>query len=395
MSEWLFWISLAGILYVYIGFPLVLLVRSIWRRPVHSSDISPRVSMVIVAHNEAGVIGEKLQNTLALDYPREQLEIVVASDGSDDGTDAIVAAYRAQGVQLLACRRRGKIPALNEAVSQTTGEILVFSDANSMYDDNALRALVRCFADQEVGGVAGNQCYARNTQGGAAGLGERMYWGFDRTLKSLQSRTGDIIGATGAIHAIRRELFVPVPLGVCDDFTISTGVIRQGRRLVFESTAIAREPVASTDTAEFRRKTRIAARGLRTMWVVRDLFNPRRHGFYAVQILSHKLLRWSVCWMLLVLLTASLLLAGEGGMFRWAAIGQLGFYGLAMVGLVMKDTPLARLRAYKLCAICYYFCLANTAAFCAWLQILRGRRVDIWNSQRQSATANLEGEAAA
>lgn len=393
MTEWLFWISLAGIFYVYIGFPLVLLVRSVWLRPVHGGEITPRVSMVIVAHNEAGIIGDKLENSLALDYPCEQLEIVVASDGSDDGTDAIVAAYRAQGVRLHVCPRRGKIPALNEAVAQTSGEVLVFSDANSMYDVDALRTLVRCFADRRVGGVAGNQHYVHNTAEGAAGVGERMYWGFDRLLKSLQSKAGNIIGATGAMHAIRRELFVPVPLGVCDDFTISTGVIRQGHRLVFEPAAIAREPIASSDGAEFHRKTRIAARGLRTMWVARDLFNPLRHGFYAVQIASHKLLRWSICWMLLVLLAASLALAGQGLIYQLAGIAQLSVYGFALVGLATKDTPLARLRGYKLCAICCYFCLANMAAFCAWIQVLRGRRVDVWNSQRQPRTIKLEGEA--
>ena len=382
MSQVLFWTTASLIVYAYIGFPLLLFLRALRARPVARENITPTVSMIIVAYNEAKSIGEKLENTLALDYPSDQLEIVVASDGSDDGTDAIVSGYQDRGVRFLACPRRGKIAALNDAVARASGDVLVFSDANSMFDKDAIRMLVRAFADAEVGAVAGNQCYLADGSGGAASWGERMYWNYDRTLKTMQNRAGSVIAATGAIHAIRRSLFQKVPAGVCDDFLISTTAIRNGQRLVFEPQAIAREPVATTDRAEFRRKTRIAARGLRTLWHIRELLNPWRHGFYAVQLLSHKLLRWGVCWLLILLLGLSILLWQDGLVYQIALAAQTSVYAAALCGLALRRSGLARAKAVKALALPLYFCLANSAVFCAWLQLMQGRRFDVWNSQR-------------
>ena len=234
MSLFLFWAAIALVLYTYLLFPLLLLLRGlIWRQRYHSAPITPSVSLIIAAYNEANNIGAKLDNALAMDYPRDRLEVLVASDGSNDGTNTIVQEYATRGVRLLALPRQGKAAALNTAVMQAQGEILVFSDANSMYVPDAIHALVRPFADPKVGGVAGNQCYRKKNDSGATNAGEHSYWNFDRKLKQLQSEAGNAISATGAIYAIRRSLFQPAPDGVTDDFTISTGVIAQGYRLVF------------------------------------------------------------------------------------------------------------------------------------------------------------------
>jgi hypothetical protein len=216
-----------------------------------------------------------------------------------------------------------------------------------------------------------------------------MYWAFDRWLKSLGSRAGNAIASTGAIHAIRRELFQPIPLGIGDDFVLSTRVILQGFRLVFEPAATAHESTAASDRAEFQRKVRVIVRGLRGLWVVRGLFNPLRHGFYSLQIFSHKLLRWCVGWLLIVLFAASVGLSGEGEMYRVALWIQVAFYGTAAAAMIFRYTPLARFRAFRFLTISFYFCLANVAAIQAWLQLMTGKRVDAWNSNRPgTAVAN-------
>lgn len=380
----LLWTALALIVYTYAGFPLLLLLRG-WlvRRPVARAPITPRVSLVIVAHDEAASIGAKLENVFALDYPPDRLETIVASDGSEDGTNEIVAARGGQRLRLLALPRSGKIPALNAAVAEATGEILVFSDANSMYTPDALRELVAPFADPTVGAVGGNQRYVAERGGHAASTGERLYWGYDRLLKTMQARSGSMTAATGAIHAIRRELFRPVPPGVSDDFMTSTRAVRAGLRLAFAERAVAYETVSPTEAAEFGRKVRIAARGLRGLWIARELLNPLRHGFYSMQLVSHKLLRWSVCWLLPAVLVTSLALAGQGGVYRWLALAQLAFYASALGALALRGTRLSRFRAFRLFGVPFYFCLANYAALQAWVGVLAGKRLDRWESHRR------------
>ena len=262
----LFWGSVGLIVYAYLIFPLITLLRAKLRpQPYHTAEITPKVSMIIAAYNEAEGIAAKLDNVLLLDYPTECLEVIVASDGSNDGTNEIVTGYAEHGVKLLALTRQGKAPALNTAVAASRGEILVFSDANSMYVPDAIRALTRPFADADVGGVAGNQTYLKDQQNGDA-AGEKSYSDFDSKLKESQSKAGNAISATGAIYAIRRSLFQTVPDGVTDDFVTSTRVIIQGYRLVYAPDAIAYEPVAKSSGKEFGRKVRIITRGLRSVW---------------------------------------------------------------------------------------------------------------------------------
>ena len=391
VMEIVFWGALGLIAYTYVGFPLLLFLRGlIWRRPVKKAPITPSVSLVIVAYNEEASIGAKLENVLRLDYPRDRLQVIVASDGSSDRTEEIVASFADQGVQLLAFPRQGKIPALNQAVAHATGEILIFSDANSMYKEDALRKLVAPFADEQVGAVGGNQCYFPEAEGEAASFGERLYWAFDRQLKVIQSRAGNMTSATGAIHAIRRELFQPVPPGVTDDFTISTRAIAQGYRLVFEPEAIAYESVASSDKKEFRRKQRIMVRGLRGVWTVRELLNPWRHGFYSLQLFTHKVLRRGIAWLLIPLFAASLALYGRAPIYTWAALGQLAFYGSALAAFGIRRTSLRQVKLFRLLSIPYYFCLTYLAALMAWIQFLRGKRIDLWDSTRLNNDSHPE-----
>jgi cellulose synthase/poly-beta-1,6-N-acetylglucosamine synthase-like glycosyltransferase len=384
MALLLFWGSLGLILYTYLIFPLLVILRGlVWPKRYRSQEPGtlPVVSVIIAAYNEEKAIAEKLDNILSLDYPADRLEVVIASDGSTDRTDAIVRSYKDRGIQLLSLPRLGKAGALNAAVSASKGDILVFSDANSMYKSDAIRALVRPFAEPTVGGVAGNQRYLKKKGAADAGAGERSYWDFDRILKQFESNAGNAIAATGAIYAIRRSLFEPVMEGVTDDFFTSTSVIAQGYRLVFASDAVAYESVAGTSGMEFGRKVRVITRGLRAVLVARrELLNPFRYGFYAIQLFSHKVLRRIIVYPLLVLFIVNPFLWKSGLLYQLTMLGQFGFYSLAFLGFLLDGTRFGR---RKIFALPFYFCLVNAAVLVASLNIMRGQQIKRWDPQRK------------
>jgi cellulose synthase/poly-beta-1,6-N-acetylglucosamine synthase-like glycosyltransferase len=379
----LFWSAAGTIAYTYVLFPLVVLLRAALRpRPHETADVTPAVTMVIAAHNEAASIGAKLENVLSLDYPDGRLEVVIASDGSDDGTDEIVRGYANRGVRLLSLAREGKAAALNAAVAAAGGEVLVFSDANSMYAPDALRALVRPFADPLVGGVAGDQRYQESGNADAIASGERGYWSLERRLKSAESRAGNVISATGAIYAVRTSLFRPIPVGVTDDFFTSTGVIAQGYRLVFAPDAVAYEPVSQTGEIEFGRKVRVMTRGLRGVVLRRRLLDPSRHGFYSLQLLTHKLLRRTMALPLAATAATAPLLWRRGRLYRAATVGQAAFYALGVCGVLVARRPIGQ---RKVLALPAFFCLVNLASLQAAWNVIRGRRIERWQPQRGPA----------
>jgi cellulose synthase/poly-beta-1,6-N-acetylglucosamine synthase-like glycosyltransferase len=386
IALFIFWTAVFLIVYTYVGFPLLVVLRGmLWGRPFKDEELTnpPAVSIVISAYNEAKCIAAKVDNILTMEYPRDRLEIVVASDGSTDGTDAIVEQYKAHGVKLLSLPRIGKAAALNTAVNASSGEIMVFSDANSMYKTDAIRELVRPLADPQVGGVAGNQIYKTEVSGGSSGDGERAYWNFDRMLKHFQGKSGNTLAATGAIYAIRRSLFRPIPDGVSDDLFTSTGVILQGYRLVFAPQAIAYEPIAATSQVEFGRKVRVIMRSWKAFHYRRALLNPFRYGFYAIQFFSHKILRYLVVFPLLILFLISPFLWQAGFIYQMATIAQVAFYSCALLGLLLKETRFGR---RKILTIPFYFCMVNAASLVAIVNVLRGRQVKQWEPQRHSQT---------
>ena len=388
---WCFWSALALIAYTYVGFPLLVLLRALlFPRACRGAPIEPRVTLIVVAHNEAAAIETKLKNILALNYPRNLLQIIVASDGSSDATNSLVGSYAPRGVELLALPRRGKIAALNDAVVAANGEVLVFSDANSMYHPNAICELVWCLADPQVGGVAGDQQYSRGTS--TADVGERSYWSFDRLMKRAQSRAGSATSATGAIYAVRRSLVHETPDGVTDDFFVSTGVIAQGYRLVFAPRAIAYEPAASRGAIEFGRKVRVATRGFRAVAVRRRLLNPFRHGFYSVQLASHKVLRRLMFGPLALLFVSSALVWRLGSLYQAAFAAQVLLYGCALLGGIFAGKRWANVR---LLSLPFYFALVNVACAAAAWNVARGHRIDRWDPQRDVPMPLAVAQAAA
>ena len=375
-----FWLASAWLGATYVGMPTLTIVRARFaRRPYVTADITPPVSIIIAAHNEVEVIGARLDNLLALDYPSDALEIVIASDGSTDGTDEVVAGYTGRGVRLVAPGRVGKGAALEAAVALSSGEILVFSDANSQYAPDAVRALVRPFADPAVGGVAGNQVYLPERKSDATELGERGYWDFDRLVKRSQSAAGSVTSGTGAIYAIRREHFGPIPEGVTDDMLDTIRVVDDGRRLVFAEDAMAYEPVAPSGELEFRRKVRVMTRSFRCLILMRRLFDPRRTGWYAIQLFWHKVMLRTAALPLVALAVVSPTLWGSGLLYRLATIGQMTCYALAAAGIAVVRRPVGR---HPALAVPAYFTMVNIASLRALLNLVRGERIDRWVPER-------------
>ena len=375
-----FWLSLLFLVYIYLGFPLLVMLRArLLRKSYRANPHTPSVSVLIAAHNEQACIQERVENLLAQDYPSALLEILVASDGSEDRTCEVVAEMAYLNVQVLKLPRIGKAAALNAAANVARGEVLVFTDANTHFRTDALRQLVQPLVDEQVGAVAGHQIYTSNHEFSAASDGEQMYWNYDRWLKAAQSAAGNVTSATGAIYAIRRALYQPVPPFVMDDFVISTGVVEQGFRLVFSPNAVALEPVAANAQAEYERKVRVAHQGLAAVLFRRRLLNPLRYGWYSWQLLSHKVLRRLAIVPLLVLMVANAMLLEAGNLFQIAFAIQAVFYFLAAVPLVSKSNALAQSRVFTLP---YFFCLANVAAGVAAWRLLRGQRLGQWEPER-------------
>lgn len=371
-----FWGSLGVLVYAYAGFPLLVAARALVRnRPIKAGDGFPSVSVVIPAHNEVGVIAEKLDNVLSVGYPPERLEIIVASDGSDDGTNDVVRAHPAD-VRLLPLPRVGKNAALNEAAAAARGEILVFTDADAKMTEHALHYLVAPFADPEVGGVAGERRH------GDVSGSKSLAAASKRSFRELLSRSGSVTSAEGQIYAVRRELFQAAPPNVPDDFWISTRVIAAHTRLVYEPRAATYPFVGATRLHNpFERKVRMTGPSLRALWLARDLVNPDAYGFYALQLFSHKVLRRLVFVPVVALGAAAMALRSQGRVYRLAALAQAGLHAAALAGLLLRGTRLGRLRAVRAALA---FDLSNAAAAVALAQQLRGRRPrdDMWVPQR-------------
>ena len=380
----IFWISVGLLLYTYLLFPLLLLLRGrLIHRPYAAADCTPELTVLVAACNEEAYIGACIDSLLAQDYPGDRMRIVIASDGSTDATEEVVRGYADRGVQLMAGPRRGKIETLNRTVPQLGGELIVFADAGTRFKSDALRELTRPFADASVGGVAGNQIYTREAKKSLTADGECAYWNLDRRLKEAQSRAGHVTSATGAIYAIRRRLFRTIPCGATDDFFVTTQVIAQGARLVYANEAQAFESVALETRTEFRRKTRIITQGLYALWVMRRLLNPFRYGFYSFQLAWQKFLRRLMVLPLLAILLVSPWIWSHGPLYQLAVIGQAVFYAAALIGPALQHISPGR---SKLLTLPFFFCMVNLAALLAFIDTLRGKRIGAWSPTRGTET---------
>ena len=368
--------------YAYAGYPILLLLMSLVRsRPIRKGSGEPTFSIIIPAHNEAQILPRKLESILNQDYPPASIEVLVASDGSTDESAAIVAGFGEAAIRFLDYSRAGKAASINRAVREARNDILIFTDANAILAPGTLRAIAANFADPSVGGVSANERRDPDTTASPAGLGERLYWEYDKWVKQAESRIGSIVSASGSLYAIRRGLFQPITdPSATDDFAISTQVIGAGYRLVFEPQAITWEPPVAKDEIEFNRKVRIVTRGLRGVWGIRELLLPWRGGFYSVQLWSHKIIRRLVGIFAIGIFVSNLLLARKP--FWLLVLGlQIALYSLALAGWRGAGRPWARKAWFY---VPYYFCLSNVAATLGIIQFVRQRRVTIWEPRRDT-----------
>lgn len=365
----------ALVAWVYAGYPLALVALGLVRpRPRRRAPIELPLSVIVAAHDEVEVIAGKVANVLRSDYPPELLELIVASDGSQDGT--VEAARRAGATRVLDLPRIGKLAALNRAEQVASGEILVFTDADSLFEPGTLRRLVSNFADERVDGVAANVVRFVEEDGRPVARGEGLYWRYERLLKRLEDKVGSVVSASGHLYAVRRSAFAPsTETAGTDDFLISSQVVRAGGRLAFDEEAVVLVATPEEGGTELRRKVRVMNRGLRSILALGDALLPTRTGLYALEVIFHKLLRRFVAFFLVALLASSAVLAARSPAWWLVLAPQLAFYALAAAGALLARTRWGRLRPLW---IPYYFCLANGAAALAVLSLLAGVRFTTW-----------------
>lgn len=381
LIEILFWAGLAALVYTYFGYPAILFIlsRSVKRDPNPVGSFYPRVTMIIAAYNEERAIGAKLENCLALDYPMDKIDFIVASDGSVDSTNPIVSAKALLDVhiRLLMLPRGGKAAAINAAMKEAAGEIVVFSDANTIYEPDAVVKLVCRFADAQIGCASGRLAY-KNPGKVVSGEGESAYWRYETGLKKMESRLGYVVGANGAIYAIRRELFEPLPSGtINDDFLISMRVVCRGFKSVYIADAIAYEEVAPNVASEFRRHVRDGAGHYIAVCQLAGLLNPLL-GLRAFIYWSHRILRWAAPFILIMLFAVNAVLAGRQPYYV-LFLFQAGFYVLALVGYANSHNGKAPFLFYAP----FYFCNLNLALFFGFLKVITGRVKPAWESTQR------------
>lgn len=387
----LFWLCLAILFYTYLGYGILLLVllkaKSFFSSkaiPASSEQYTPTVTLLVAAYNEQADIKEKIKNSLDLHYPKEKLRLLFVTDGSNDKTPEIVASF--PQVDLLhQAERRGKIAAVARAMPQVQSEITVFTDANTMLNPEALKKIVRHYQQPEVGAVAGEKRVSSPESDAAAGAGEGFYWKYESTLKRWDSQLHSVVGAAGELFSIRTELFEHVPADtLIEDFYMTLRIAQRGYRVVYEPEAVALEGPSANSREELKRKIRIAAGGIQAVVRLKALLNPFRYGTLSFQYISHRVLRWTLAPLaLLLLLLCNVVLALEGGvLYQFLLLAQLLFYGAALAGYYLENRKIK----LKLFFIPYYFFLMNYAVYAGFFRYLRGRQSVLWErAQRQTA----------
>ena len=370
------WVCVICLAYHYLGYPLVVyLISRLAPYTVKRDSIHPRVSLIVAAYNEAAVIKQKIDNSLALDYPRNLLEIIIVTDGSSDGTPDIVASYHDRGVMLMHQRERaGKSAAINRAAGKATGEILVFSDANAFYRDDALRNLVRNFNDPSVGCVSGRKTVQATSA--AVTQSESSYWKYESFIKACESRLGSTTAVVGEMMALRREVFSPIPAGIInDDAYLAHHTLRSGYRVIYEPEAVCWETSAQSMHDEVIRRRRINAGRFQLFF--RFSLWPWNRPLAIFSLASHKYMRL----FLPVFMSGALLgniawviLAPEAGLLKWLLIAQLIFYASAIIGWFGERFQLR----WRIPALSYYIARASLTPMEGLWGFLRRTQTTLW-----------------
>jgi len=374
-----FYTSLTFILYVYLGYPILLwLWRWIAFHEVHKTDYEPSVTIIVAAHNESNSIERKILNLLALDYPARKVQIILSLDGPTDDTELLARKYETGTMQVLLMKEHaGKAEALNQAVSRATGRILVFADTRQSLDRSAVRELVSNFGDVSVGAVSG-ELMLLDELGREAGDAVGCYWRYEKQLRSLESDIHSTLGATGALYAIRRELYLPIPRHtILDDVAIPMNAVLLGKRVVFDRTARVYDLVASSPATEFTRKVRTLTGNFQLLKQMPELIAPWRNPVF-IQFVSHKVGRLLVPYCLIMLFASNLFL--KGAAYRGVLALQCAWYLLACAGALPSIRKMKSLALFP-----HTFVLMNWAAVVGLYRFLNIRH-DVWSGHESVAS---------
>jgi cellulose synthase/poly-beta-1,6-N-acetylglucosamine synthase-like glycosyltransferase len=389
--EILFWLSLFVVFYTFLGYGILLYVLVRIRRMIRGKRVAPdlnqdfpTLTLIIAAYNEESIIEEKIRNTLQLAYPAGKLSLVFVTDGSSDRTPELVSAYKK--IKLMHTPvRSGKIVAMHRAMDEVETEVVVFTDANTFLNKEALLLIARHYADPKVGAVSGEKRVMQDALSDAT-AGEGFYWKYESTLKKWDSELYSVVGAAGELFSVRRALYTAVePDTIVDDFMISMRIAQQGYRIIYEPEAYASELSSENIKEELKRKVRIAAGGIQSILRLKKLLNPFHYPLLSFQYISHRVLRWTVTPFLMILALALnvVIVARSGGiLYQVLLAGQVGFYTLALAGWVLERQKIK----IKALFVPYYFCMMNYAVLAGINRYLKGSQSAAWDkSKRKSA----------
>ena len=392
--EFFFWLFLFILFYTYIGYALLLYVAVQLKKllfPEKSNqfypDYEPHVCLFVTAYNEQDYVRQKVENSFSLDYPKEKVQYVWITDGSDDGTPALLKKYEPLEVYHSE-KRRGKMHAMNRGMKFVKAPIVIFSDTNTLLNKNAIREIVQKFSNKKVGCVAGEKRIIENETEGAAAAGESLYWKFESLVKKLDSDLNSAVGAVGEIFAIRTELFEEVETDtILDDFMISLRIAQKGYKIAYTPNAYAEETASLNIKEELKRKTRIAAGGIQTLLRMPSLLNPIRFGLLSWQYISHKVLRWTIApFSLLLIFIFNFLIVLKKGSWSQPDFYTMFFYFqvccylLSLVGWYLENNKLR----FKLLFIPYYFASINYAAMKGFFRFFRGKQSVNWEKSKRA-----------
>ena len=388
----LFWVCLFIVFYTYLGYGILLyLIIRIKRlvkgsptpTPMPTDEELPTMTLMICAYNEQDVVAEKMENTRALDYPKDKFRVMWVTDGSNDRTNELLAAYPEVDI-VYSPERRGKTAALKHGLREIKTQYVAFTDANTMINSGAMKEIARLFMDKTVGCVSGEKRVAARKEGEMAAEGEGLYWRYESTLKKWDSELYSTMGAAGELYAMDPKLCRDVPdNALLDDFMMSMYVVDEGHRIAYAPDAYALEYGSADIHEESKRKRRIAAGGLQSIWWLRKMLNPFRQPLVAFQYISHRVLRWSVtpiAMILLLIINAVLVVMGAGCFFTIMLILQLLFYLAALLGYILSE----RGHRNKLLYTAYYFVFMNLNVFRGMAYLRSHRNSGAWEKAKRS-----------
>ena len=394
ITEILLWVLLLAVFYTYLGYGLIVFVLVKLRRltgrgrsVTFDPAFLPDVVLMVPAYNERDYVAEKVRNSLALDYPPDKLRLFFVTEGSTDGTTEMLEERALSNPRISVMggqQRLGKIEAVNRAMRLIDKPFVIFTDANTRLNSDAVRHIVRHFSDPRVGAVAGEKRIQLLTNEGAAGSGEGLYWKYESLLKKLDTELYSVVGAAGELFAIRTELYQPVERDtLLDDFVISLRIAGRGYRVVYEPAAFALERPSFSVGDEKKRKVRIAAGGFQAIIRLSALLNVARYGWLSFQYISHRVMRWAVapfCLPLILLLNILLVVLPGTALYWWLLVAQVLFYASALLGYYLEDRHIR----VKLLFIPYYFSFMNVCALLGFLRYRRGNDTGIWEKVRRA-----------